>query len=170
MVSCARGGRSTDLAIAEIPSIPHTPLDILEIRHRRRESALTQLVAVAARSGVLRDPDVLLETLLSRERLGTTALGKGVAVPHAHSIAVSRTHVVLGHSAHGLDWRAPDAEPVRIAWLVLTPSEVSDEQHHARVAVAVSALRLQRQRQRLIEAASADAVVRLLQEWNAWMP
>lgn len=170
MVSSARGGRSTCLAIAEIPSIPHTSLDILEIRHRRRESALTQLVAVAARSGVLRDPDVLLETLLSRERLGTTALGKGVAVPHAHSITVSRTHVVLGRSAHGLEWRAPDSEPVRIAWLVLTPSEVSDEQHHARVAVAVSALRLQRQRQRLIEAASADAVVRLLREWNAWMP
>ncbi len=158
------------MAIVEISSIPHTPLDILEIRHRRRESALTQLVAAAARSGVLRDPDVLLETLLCRERLGTTALGKGVAVPHAHSITVSRTHVVFGRSSHGLDWHAPDAEPVRIAWLVLTPSEVSDEQHHARVAAAVSALRLQRQRQRLIEAASPDVVVRLLREWDAWMP
>lgn len=158
------------MVIAEIPSIPHTPLDILEIRHRRRESALAQLVAVAARSGVVRDAEVLLETLLSRERLGTTALGKGVAVPHAHSISVSRTHVVLGRSTHGLDWRASDTEPVRIVWLVLTPSEVSDEQHHARVAAAVSALRLQRQRQRLIEADTADVVVRLLREWNAWMP
>jgi len=158
------------LAIAEFPSIPHTPLDILEIRHRRRESALTQLVAVAARSGVVRDPEVLLETLQSRERMGTTALGKGVAVPHAHSIAVSRTHVVIGRSAQGLDWRSADSESVRLVWLVLTPSEVSDEQHHARVARAVSALRLQRQRQRLLEAADADSVLRWLKEWDAWMP
>ena len=157
------------MAIAEISSIPHTPLDILEVRHRRRESALTQLVAVAARSGAVRDCEVLLETLQSRERLGTTALGKGVAVPHAHSIAVLRTHVVLGRSAHGLEWRAADREPVRLAWLVLTPSEVSDEQHHLRVGMAVAALRLQRQRQRLFEAASADVVVQLLREWNSWM-
>ncbi len=157
------------MAIAEISSIPHTPLDILDLRHRRRDSALTQLVAVAARSGVVRDPEVLLETLQQRERLGSTALGKGVAIPHAHSIAVARTHMVLGRSAHGLDWRAGDGEPVRLAWLVLTPSEVSDEQHHARVAQVVSALRLQRQRQRLFEAQSAAVAVRLLREWNAWM-
>lgn len=176
-VSCQRGGilRSwrevhEAMTIAEISTVPHTPLDILDVRHRRRDSALTQLVAVAARSGVVRDPEVLLETLQHRERMGSTALGKGVAVPHAHSIAVSRIHMVLGRSVHGLEWRAFDGEPIRLAWLILTPSEVSDEQHHARVAQAVSVLRLQRQRQRLLEVASTEAAVRLLREWNAWMP
>ncbi|MEO7868705.1 MAG: PTS sugar transporter subunit IIA [Candidatus Eisenbacteria bacterium] len=158
------------MTIAESFIVPHTPLDILDVRHRRRDSALAQLVAVATRSGVVRDPDVLLDTLQQRERMGSTALGKGVAVPHAHSIAVSRTHMVLGRSVHGLEWRAADGEPIRLAWLVLTPSEVSDEQHHARVAQAVSALRLQRQRQRLFDAANTEAAVRLLREWNAWMP
>lgn len=158
------------MVTAETTSPPHSPLDILQLRHRRRESAWTQLVAMAAGSGAVRDPDVLLATLHWRERLGSTALGKGVAVPHAHSIAVMRTHVVLGRSAPGMDWGAPDGELVRLVWLVLTPSEVSDEQHFERVSSAVSALRLQRQRQRLFEAPDAAAALRLLQEWNAWMP
>ncbi len=158
------------MVIATPTSPPHSPLDILQLRHRRRESAWAQLVATAAGSGAVRDPEVLLATLHWRERLGSTALGKGVAVPHAHSIAVLRAHVVLGRSAQGMDWGAPDGEVVRLVWLVLTPSEVSDEQHLERVAGAVSALRLQRQRQRLFEAPDAGAVMRLLQEWNGWMP
>ncbi len=86
------------MAIVEIPSVTYTPLDFVELRHKRRESALTQLAAAARRHGVVRDVDALFALLVRRERLGTTALGKGVALSHArlgYHLPVFGLHTVL---------------------------------------------------------------------------
>lgn len=142
------------MAIVDVPSVTGTPLDIIELRYKRRESALTQLAAAACRRGVVRDLDALVAVLVRRERLGTTALGKGVALTHARSIAVVRPFWVLGRSAKGIEWSSPDGEPVQLALLYVAHHEQGAAAHVARLAAAAQALRLQRTRQRL---ASADA-------------
>ena len=152
------------MAIADLTPISDTPIDLLELRHRRRESALGQLVQACAHAGVLRHPGVVLTSLLRRERLGTTALGRGVAVPSLHSLLVRRPFVLLGRSARGLEWSAPDEDAVTLVAFVLTPAEFGAERHFQRVVAVTQALRLQRQRQRLIAAADRAAVVALLAE------
>lgn len=143
------------MAIVETPLVTHTPLDLIELRHKRRESALTQLAAAAQRHGVVRDVGALIALLARRERLGTTALGKGVALAHARSIVVVRPFWIIGRSARGIDWSAPDGEPVQLAVLYLAHHEQSPATHVARLTAAAQALRQQRTRQRL---ATADAV------------
>lgn len=145
------------MAIVDCPSISDNPLDIHELRHRRRESSLAQMVQCAVRRYAVQRGDLLLETLLHRERLGSTAIGRGVAVPHAHSLLVRRPFVVLGRSSRGLAWEAPDGEDVHLVAFVLTPGERSAEQHFRRVAHAAAALRVQRNRTRLL--ASDDALL-----------
>ena len=78
------------MAIVEVAPVTYIPLDFIELRHKRRDSALTQLAAAARRHGVVRDVDALIALLVRRERLGTTALGKGVALTHARSISIVR--------------------------------------------------------------------------------
>jgi mannitol/fructose-specific phosphotransferase system IIA component (Ntr-type) len=150
------------MAIVEVPSVTYVPLDLIELRHKRRDSALTQLVAAAARHGVVRDVDALLAGLVRRERLGTSALGKGVALSHARSILVVRPIWVVGRSQKGIEWGAPDGEPVQLALLYLAHHEQSPATHVARLAAAAQSLRLQRARQRLMTA-DADAAFSLLQ-------
>jgi mannitol/fructose-specific phosphotransferase system IIA component (Ntr-type) len=110
---------------------------------------------------------VLCETLLLRERLGSTAIGKGVALPNARSIAVSEPRLIFGRSARGIDWRAADELPVRLVFLVVSPGESSLELHHEWLARAAAFARLLKNRQRLLDAADAAAMTEILRE-VAW--
>jgi len=145
-------------------SVLDSSLYIPELRPRRKDSALQEMVARAHQAGVVREPDLLLATLTLRERLGSTAVGKAVAVPHARSLLVLDPHLVVARSRRGIDWGAADDIPVQIALLVLSPAEFSDETHHEFIARAVGAVRLQRNRQRLLAAEDFEAVVTLLRE------
>ena len=150
------------MAIVEVAPVTYIPLDFIELRHKRRDSALTQLAAAARRHGVVRDVDALFALLVRRERLGTTALGKGVALAHARSIAVVRPFWILGRSPKGIEWAAPDHEPVQIAVLYLSHHEQSAASHVSRLAAAAQAMRQQRVRHRLMTA-DAPAAFALLQ-------
>ena len=146
------------------PSVLDSSLYIPDLRPRRRESVLHELIACAHRAKAIRDPELLLETLTLRERLGCTALGKGVAVPNARSITVVEPRLVIARSRRGIDWRAADEVPVQLVLLVLSPGECSLEAHHDLLALAASAARLQRTRQRLIDAEGFEEVASVMRE------
>jgi mannitol/fructose-specific phosphotransferase system IIA component (Ntr-type) len=152
------------MAIAEIIPLIDTSLDLIELRHRRRESALHQFVQSAYERQVVRHPDLLESLLCRRERLGTTALGRGFAVTGLWSMCVRAPLVLVGVSERGLDWESPDEKPVQLAALVLTPGENPEEMHFRRVTAVVSGLRLQRQRQRLIDRHELAVLATLLRE------
>ena len=139
-------------------------LYIPELKARTKEPVLTQLVEVVHRAGVVRGVGPLLELLRLRERLGTTAIGKGVAVPHARSLTVDRPSLVVARSRRGVEWDAPDGLPANLILLILSPGEWGEEAHHAFLARAMGALRLQRNRQRLLEAESFTEVATVLRE------
>lgn len=139
-------------------------LYIPELKHRTRESVVAQLADAAHRAGVARGTGPLIELLRARERVGTTAIGKGVAVPHARSLTVDRPALVVARAHRGIEWDAPDELPVQLVLLVLSPGEWGEEAHHAFLARAVGAARLQKHRQRMLDAASYDEVAAVLRE------
>jgi mannitol/fructose-specific phosphotransferase system IIA component (Ntr-type) len=139
-------------------------LYIPELRSRNRDSVLAQLVALAHRAGAVRGVAPLVELLRLRERLGTTAIGKGVAVPHARSLTVDRPALVIARSHRGVEWDALDELPANLILMVLSPGEVGEEAHHAFLAQAVAVARLQRNRQRLLEAGTFAEVAGVLAE------
>ena len=152
------------MAIAEISPLTDTSLNLLELRHRRRESALHQLVLSAFEHQAVRHP-ALLETLLTRrERLGSTALGHTHAVTGAWSWCVRAPLVVVGLSNKGLGWDDDAGNAIEIVALVLTPGEVSEELHYRRMEAVTGALRLQRHRQRLIDHRDRATLSLLLRE------
>lgn len=136
---------------------PDTTLDLLDLRARRRDAALSQLVQEAAVRGVVRDEAMLLALLQRHERLAPASIGKGVALPHAHSLTVIRPALFCGRSAKGISWTPDDAEPVSLVLLVLSPAEWNAEHHYLWVSHVAHAVRLQRTRQRLHDADAADA-------------
>lgn len=140
-------------------------LYIPELKVRRKQSVLQQLVDVAARAGVVREPAVLCATLNLRERLFGTGLGKGVAVPHARSIAVTEARLVIARSRRGMAWDAADGLPVQLVMLALSPAEAGEEAHLEFVARVAGAGRLQRNRARLLEAADFPEVAAMLAEF-----
>jgi mannitol/fructose-specific phosphotransferase system IIA component (Ntr-type) len=147
-----------------VPSVPDTSRFLPDLRLKRKESALHELVCAAHEARAVRDPGLLHETLLRRERWVSSAIGKGVAVPNARSLGVAAPRLLVARSRRGVDWGAADGVPVQLVVLVLSPSEASIEGHLERVARAVSLTRLQRNRTRLMEAEGAAALAALLRE------
>jgi mannitol/fructose-specific phosphotransferase system IIA component (Ntr-type) len=144
---------------AGVPKAPYAPLDVVELKNRRRESVLVQLVTAAQAAGTVRDPDALLATLGRAQKLASFAIGHGCAVAHARSLTVMRAVMVFGRSGRGIDWEADDG-PVQLVLLVLSPAASSLASHADRVLAAVHALRLQRTRQKLLDA--GETAVRTL--------
>jgi len=139
-------------------------LCIPDLKPRRKEAVLAEMVMAAHQAGVVTDPVLLVELLKLRERLGSTGVGRGVAVPHARSATVLVPRLVVGRSRRGIDWGAEDDAPASLILLVLIPSDWSDEATHGLIARATSAARLQRTRQKLLDASSLEALATLLRE------
>jgi mannitol/fructose-specific phosphotransferase system IIA component (Ntr-type) len=75
-----------------------------------------------------RATDTLLRVLKRREALGSTGVGRGIAIPHCRSLVVPRLRLAYGHSATGIDFQAIDARPVHDFFLIVAPPlEVSNQ-------------------------------------------
>jgi PTS system nitrogen regulatory IIA component len=96
-------------------------LFIPKLTAKKKDDVLREMVAQVCASGVVRDSDPLLEMLRSRERLGSTGIGRGVAVPHGRSLAIPRLVAAFGRHPKGVDWDAVDSEPVHLVFLILAP-------------------------------------------------
>src|SRR2546426_525147 len=127
-----------------VPSVLDSSLFLPDLKLKKKESVLHELVGAAQGARVVRDPDLLHDTLLRRERWCSSAIGKGVAIPHARSLAVLEPRLIVARSRRGVDWGAPDGLAVQLVLLVLSPSEAGPEAHLERVAGAIAVTRLQR--------------------------
>jgi mannitol/fructose-specific phosphotransferase system IIA component (Ntr-type) len=71
---------------------------------------------------------ILFKMLKRRENLGSTGIGRGIAIPHCRSLVVNRLRVAFGRQAQGLDFKAIDEQPVHFVFLIVAPPlEVSNQ-------------------------------------------
>jgi PTS system nitrogen regulatory IIA component len=82
------------------------------------------------------DSGELFQKLVERERLGSTAVGGGVAIPHCKLRGLSRPVVAVGRAEPAVEFGAPDGEPVRLFFVVVSPVDTPAE--HLQVLSAVS--------------------------------
>ena len=155
------------MTLGTAPTVSDLSLYIPDLKIKKKETALAEMASFVHRAGVVRERELLIELLRVRERVGTTGLGKGVAVPHARSVTVVMQRLVVARSLKGIDWAAPDDLPVTLIFMALAPAEWSEEAFHGLVARAAMAARLQRTRQRLLSAPSSAAVAAVLREVTA---
>jgi len=104
------------------------------------------------------------ELLLAREQVGTTALGKGLAVPHARTALVTNLSVVIGRSAEGVDYGAPDRKPVHVFFLVLGPNEDPSQLYLSFLSTIVKVFKTRAMKRRLLSAGSFEELVGMLED------
>ncbi len=80
----------------------------------------------------------LLESLTRREKLGSTAVGNGIAIPHANVKNIEKPCVFVSTLAHGLDFNSPDDQPVDIIFLLVAPE--NDGSEHLQALALISRL------------------------------
>jgi mannitol/fructose-specific phosphotransferase system IIA component (Ntr-type) len=71
---------------------------------------------------------ILFKMLKRRESLGSTGIGRGIAIPHCRSLAVNRLRIAFGRAQRGVEYRAIDGRPVSNFFLIVAPpNEVSND-------------------------------------------
>jgi len=86
-------------------------------------SVLRDLANRVAKTGRIGDADALFERLWEREELGSTGIGRGVAIPHCKYHPLKSVMLSIAISREGVDFGAVDGKPVRLFFVVISPSK-----------------------------------------------
>ena len=122
----------------ELASLIPSDVIIEELTATGKEAALEEKVRALSAAGRVDEEEVasLVDALMAREELGSTGIGKGVAVPHAKHEAARDLVGVLARSTGGIEFAALDGQPVRLVFLILSAKEHSGQHLGALARVA----------------------------------
>ena len=98
----------------------------LEVEGTTKDEVLKELIGLLKLDE--KSEGMLFKMLKRRENLGSTGIGRGIAIPHCRSLVVSKLRVAFGRKTAGVDFRAIDEKPVNFLFLIVAPPlEVSNQ-------------------------------------------
>lgn len=98
----------------------------LDLASTAKDDLLDELVGLLALDE--KSSQELVKTLKRRESLGSTGIGKGIAIPHCRSLVVSRLRIAYGRKPKGVDFNSIDGQLVHNLFLIVAPPlEVSNQ-------------------------------------------
>ena len=143
------------------------PEDIVpELSAVTKEGVLQELAAKVAERHAGLDREELLKILLERERLGSTGIGDGIAIPHGKLKRLAKPVLAFGRSLKGVDFDAMDGRKVNLLFLVMA-SEDAVGVHLKMLARISRILKDLDVRQALLEAPGAAAIFETIREQDS---
>jgi len=98
----------------------------LDLKSETKDDLLREMVGLLDLDD--KSEAVLFKTLKRRENLGSTGIGKGIAIPHCRSLVANRLRLAYGRKREGMDFNAIDGQPVHNFFLIVAPPlEVSNQ-------------------------------------------
>ncbi|MBX3026643.1 PTS sugar transporter subunit IIA [bacterium] len=128
-----------------------------------KTAVLRELAHHLAQAHPAIDADRLVEVLWERERLGSTAIGDGIAIPHGKLPGLSGVIGAFGRHPAGVDFESLDGSPTHLFFLLVAPED-SVGQHLKALARVSRLLKDRAFRERLLAAADRSALFRLIRE------
>jgi nitrogen PTS system EIIA component len=98
----------------------------LDLKGETKDDVLKELIKLLKLDE--RSEEMLFKMLKRREELGSTGIGRGIAIPHSRSLVVSKLRVAFGRKAAGVDYKSIDNQPATFFFLIVAPPlEVSNQ-------------------------------------------
>ena len=149
--------------IAEV--LKHTSPDLFlpDLEAKQKPAVLAELVhGLVAGTPSISKQDAVLQMLESREDLGSTAVGPGVAFPHGRTLAVQKLTVLMARSREGVDFDSVDGEKTHLFFVLIAPPQDSGHKYIKSLAALTDALQDDAKRAALMEAPDYDAFCSVL--------
>jgi PTS system nitrogen regulatory IIA component len=132
-----------------------------QLKAGNKRDALAELAGVFALGRIKVDSEAMLHVLLERERLGSTGIGDGIAIPHGKLSGLEEMVVSFGRSREGIAFEAMDGKPVHLFFLLMAP-ENSAGQHLKALAKISRMLKDANFRKSLLEAKMHEDLFRII--------
>jgi PTS system nitrogen regulatory IIA component len=141
-------------------------LIIPNLRSTTKAEVLQELAQYLASKRPEIKAEQLLTVLLDRERLGTTAIGEGIAIPHGKLPGLKGVMAVFGRSLTGIDCHSLDGQPTKLFFLLVAPDESAGL--HLKALARVSRLLKERAfRDRLLQDAAGSNLYQIICDEDA---
>ena len=136
---------------------------IPELRSKNKGEVLEELTGALLNTKANLDKEALVAVLLERERLGSTGIGDGIAIPHGKVQDLDELVLSFGRSTEGIEFDSMDGRPTHLFFLLIAPENSAGI--HLRALAKISRLLKSGQfRQRLLEAETSEALFQVIQE------
>ncbi len=112
------GGRGNLMKILDILAKDSI---VPELKGRTKKQVLEELIEAVQQNKPNIDGDGLMKVLLERERLGSTGIGEGIAIPHGKLRDIDDLVLSFGRSSEGIDFESMDGKPVHLFFLLVAP-------------------------------------------------
>lgn len=125
--------------VVKITDYMSEDLIALKLKSKNKDDVLMELAdLIAVSPEVHNEENVIYKALIEREKLGSTGIGKGVAIPHAKTDAADRLTIAFGISKEKIDFKSLDNENVNIFFVFASP--MKDSQVYLKVLARISRL------------------------------
>ena len=136
---------------------------VIPLKSLTKDDVLEEMVDILDRTGKIRDRDSVMKAIIDREKIMTTGIGNGVAVPHCKAAAVDRLVAALGISKEGIDFQAPDDDPARLIFILV--AEENNPGPHVRALARLAKLLSRKEvRDALLNAGSPEDLLQVVKE------
>lgn len=135
---------------------------IQDLKGKTKKEVLEELIAALLECKPQLDRERLLSVLLERERLGSTGIGDGIAIPHGKLKDLDRLVLSFGRSRQGVDFESMDGKPVHLFFLLVAPESCAGI-HLRALAKIARLLKNSSVRKRLATVAGKDEIYAVIQ-------
>lgn len=128
-----------------------------------KEDAIKKIIDLSAKSGKILDLEKVTRTIYEREKLVSTGVGKGFAIPHGKTDSISDVVAAFGITKDPIDFDSIDGEPVRFIFLLIGKENLLNT--HIKLLSRISRLMNKDEfREALLEAKSSDEVLKIFRD------
>lgn len=107
--------------VFETPEDGESPILTIKRIQERKEALIAECVDLLNLSGKVGNKNKLLRDLFDREKKATTAIGKGIAIPHVRTMQAKELIIAIARSTEGYDFDAADGQPVHVFVAMAAP-------------------------------------------------
>jgi fructose PTS system EIIBC or EIIC component len=139
--------------------------DVIEVNLevKDKDDSLNKIIDLAAHSGKILDIKKVTETIFEREKLVSTGVGKGFAIPHGKTDAISDIVAAFVITKNPIDFDSIDGEPVRFIFLLVGKETLLNT--HIKLLSRISRLMNKDEfREKLLQAASKEEVLKIFKD------
>jgi nitrogen PTS system EIIA component len=135
----------------------------VDIKSHDKKGTINELIELLGKASKIKDPAKAFQSVMEREKIGTTGIGQGVAIPHGKTDTVDGIIGAFGVSKKGIQFDSLDGEPVHLVFLLLSPHDSGG--HHLRALALISRLFKDKFfRQALIDANSPEDILKTISQ------
>jgi len=146
----------------ELAQLFNNNLFISDLKATNKEEVLGELLDLFINEKIVRNRKIVLEMLHQRETLGSTGIGKGVAIPHGRTTAALNVVIAFGKSVKGIDFNAIDKQPVHLFFMIIAPPNDEENKYLPALGSLVTIIKSEKNRERLLKVSNYSELIPII--------